>query len=75
MAKSKPTFTRPGFTPDYNAPCPSRRNPCYDCGSTIKGHHTLHCDLTGPRDKRDLPQRKGTQYWTRMIPDGLKERD
>lgn len=37
---------------------------CYDCGSTIKGHHTQSCECTEDTDIRDLPQVEGTQYWT-----------
>lgn len=33
---------------------PNAKEPCYDCGSTIPGHHSDLCDLTGPGDKKDL---------------------
>jgi len=46
---------------------------CYDCGSTIKGHHTPSCDMAGKRDKRDLPEKPGTQWWTREVPAHLIE--
>lgn len=42
---------------------PNRQDPCYDCGSTIPGHHTTICDLHGGQT-RDLPCIPGTQYWT-----------
>lgn len=46
----------------------SPENPCYDCGSTIAGHHTKLCDLAAPDDKMDLPAKPGTQYWTGEVP-------
>lgn len=36
---------------------------CYDCGSTIKGHHTKSCAFPAKGDKRDLPEIPGTQWW------------
>jgi len=42
---------------------------CYDCGSTIPGHHTMSCDLTGPNDIKDLPQLLGTQWWIGPMPE------
>lgn len=38
---------------------------CYDCGSTIKGHHTPLCEMVGKGEKRDLPAVPGTQWWTK----------
>jgi hypothetical protein len=39
-------------------------NPCYDCGSTIPGHHTHNCDLVSPCDKLDLgTQSPNVQWW------------
>lgn len=46
----------------------TRSNPCYDCGSTIRGQHTPSCDLAPKKSKRDLPEKPGTQYWTRERP-------
>lgn len=37
---------------------------CWDCGSSISGHHTPLCALSGPNDVKDLPARPGTQWWT-----------
>lgn len=37
---------------------------CYDCGSTLTGHHTPLCDMAEKGDQKDLPAVKGTQYWT-----------
>lgn len=34
---------------------------CYDCGSSIPGHHTPSCELGGPTDEYDLPEVPGTQ--------------
>lgn len=45
-------------------PTTKRAHSCYDCGSTIKGHHTPSCDMAPARSKRDLPEIPGTQYWT-----------
>lgn len=33
---------------------PNANEPCYDCGSTIPGHHSNLCDLSSPGDKKDL---------------------
>jgi hypothetical protein len=41
---------------------------CWDCGSTIPGHHTPLCDLAEEGDVRDLPQQPGTQWWTGEAP-------
>jgi len=41
----------------------SEKVPCYDCGSTIKGHHTTICEMAWPGDVKDLPCQPGTQYW------------
>jgi hypothetical protein len=41
----------------------SSEEPCYDCGSTITGHHTPSCEFSHPGDKLDLPQRAGSQHW------------
>lgn len=49
-------------------PWPTADDPCYNCGSTIPGHHTFTCDFAGPGDKRDLPQVDGFQYWTKELP-------
>jgi len=45
--------------------------PCYDCGSTIMGHHTRLCDLAEDWAVRDLPSLPNSQYWTGKIPKGL----
>jgi hypothetical protein len=45
--------------------------PCYDCGSTIMGHHTRLCDLAEDWAVRDLPSLLNSQYWTGKIPKGL----
>jgi hypothetical protein len=45
--------------------------PCYDCGSTILGHHTQLCDLAEDWAVRDLPSLPNSQYWTGEIPKGL----
>jgi hypothetical protein len=45
--------------------------PCYDCGSTILGHHTRLCDLAEDWAIRDLPSLLNSQYWTGKIPKGL----
>lgn len=37
---------------------------CWDCGSTIEGHHTQLCEMAGSDDARDLPSQPGTQWWT-----------
>ena len=42
--------------------------PCYDCGSTIEGHHTPSCDLTVEGDILDLPEVPGTQWWDKDAP-------
>lgn len=34
---------------------PQPGHACYDCGSTVPGHHSELCDLTGPGDVKDLP--------------------
>lgn len=49
---------------------PNKSEPCYDCGSTIPGHHTTICDLTGNGDIKDLPRKLGTQYWIGEMPEG-----
>jgi hypothetical protein len=45
--------------------------PCYDCGSTIMGHHTRLCELAEDWAVRDLPSLPNSQYWTGKIPKGL----
>lgn len=45
----------------------SKENPCYDCGSTIDGHHTPSCDLTMAGDILDLPEIEGTQWWDKPV--------
>jgi hypothetical protein len=45
--------------------------PCYDCGSTILGHHTRLCELAEDWAVRDLPSLPRSQYWTGRIPQGL----
>ena len=47
----------------------SKTNPCYDCGSTIAGHHTALCDMAGKDDKMDLPARPNSQHWTGDMPE------
>lgn len=46
--------------------------PCYDCGSTILGHHTRLCELAEDWAIRDLPSLPNSQHWTGEIPKGLK---
>lgn len=41
----------------------NRGGSCYNCGSTIRGHHTLSCTFSSKKDKRDLPEIPGTQWW------------
>ena len=43
---------------------PNEKESCYDCGSTVPGHHTPSCDLAPQGAIKDLPQQPGTQYWT-----------
>ena len=43
---------------------------CYDCGSTIKGHHTPRCEMSGQNDIKDLPEIPGTQWWTETVVNG-----
>ncbi|KKL59558.1 hypothetical protein LCGC14_2214080, partial [marine sediment metagenome] len=43
----------------------SKKEPCWDCGSTIANHHTSLCDMAPKGSIRDLPQEPGTQYWTK----------
>ncbi len=38
--------------------------PCYDCGSTIPGHHTPHCEMAEVDAIRDLEETPNTQYWS-----------
>lgn len=47
---------------------PNKMKPCYDCGSTIKGHHTFLCEFVRKRDRRDLPASPGTQWWNKKPP-------
>lgn len=42
---------------------------CYDCGSTLDGHHTKLCDLAPKNAVRNLPAVKGTHYWNEVIPE------
>ncbi len=44
-------------------------NTCYDCGSTIAGHHTPLCDMAWPGSKMDLPAILGTQWWIGEMPE------
>ena len=46
---------------------------CYDCGSTISGHHTPLCDFTSSDDVLDLPAKDGSQHWTGEVPNGLED--
>ena len=47
---------------------------CYDCGSTISGHHTRLCDLAGPNAIRDLPsKRPDSAHWSGEVPRGLED--
>lgn len=41
---------------------------CWDCGSTIEGHHTALCDMADAGDILDLPAQPGTQWWTGEVP-------
>jgi len=41
---------------------------CYDCGSTLKGHHTFFCEFAAKRHRRDLPSRARTQHWNGQPP-------
>ena len=52
----------------------TRKDACYDCGSTIVGHHTELCDMCceDEGDVRDLPAQEGTQWWTKEVPNHLK---
>ncbi|MGW8179403.1 MAG: hypothetical protein ACWGQW_11685 [bacterium] len=36
---------------------PNEVDSCYDCGSTIPGHHTELCDFADESDIRDLPSK------------------
>lgn len=45
---------------------------CWDCGSTIKGHHTPLCEFAQFGDKLDLPAIPGTQWWTEATFGGNK---
>ena len=40
---------------------------CYDCGSTIEGHHTELCEMAEDNAVRDLPAHPGTQWWTEAV--------
>jgi uncharacterized small protein (DUF1192 family) len=60
------------YDPEGFGDGPEANYPCWDCGSTILGHHTKLCDLAEEWAIRDLPAEPGTQYWTREIPKGLK---
>lgn len=42
---------------------------CYDCGSTIPGHHTPNCEMAGEGDIMDLPRQLGTQWWVGELPE------
>lgn len=42
---------------------------CYDCGSTIQGHHTAMCDLAGVGEKHDLPSKPKSHHWTGEVPE------
>lgn len=48
----------------WNEVLPNAEHPCYDCGSTVIGHHTALCDLAPDDAVLDLPSRPGTQHWT-----------
>ena len=53
----------------------SRKDSCYDCGSTIENHHTKLCDMCCEEegDIRDLPSRhEHTQHWNHVVPEHLK---
>ena len=53
------------MTEEYsNTVWPNENDPCWDCGSTIPGHHTELCDLAPEGAVRDLPAVPGTQYWS-----------
>lgn len=45
---------------------------CWDCGSTIEGHHTRHCEMAEENAIRDLPHTPGTQWWTGEVPEKPK---
>lgn len=47
---------------------PHPGDPCYDCGSTIPGHHTALCDFAPEDAVRDLPSHPDTQHWTGEAP-------
>lgn len=47
---------------------PNKKSPCHDCGSTLPGRHTESCDMALPSDRKDLPQRPGSQHWTKEVP-------
>jgi hypothetical protein len=58
--------------PEDSGERPEDNYPCYDCGSTILGHHTKLCELVEDWAIRDLPNVPGKQWWTGEIPKGLK---
>jgi hypothetical protein len=60
------------YDPEGGGDRPEDNYPCYDCGSTILGHHTKLCDLAEEWAIHDLPAQPGTQYWTGQVPKGLK---
>jgi len=51
--------------PLTNETWPNNRDRCYDCGSTIPGHHTPLCEMAPEGAVRDLPAKPGTQWWDR----------
>ncbi len=53
----------------------AKRFKCYDCGSTLAGHHTSLCEFASPNDARDLPALKGTQWWNEQPPIVVKENE
>lgn len=48
---------------------PNTKEPCYDCGSIIPGHHTTQCDPHFSEGTiRDLPTKPGSQAWLHSVP-------
>lgn len=54
------------------ATTPNATDPCWDCGSTVPGHHTTCCDMADPDEAKDLPctwnGRTGSQRWLLTAP-------
>ena len=67
--KIQQAFDQTGQVPlelrkQVSARWPNAEDSCYDCGSTISGHHTPLCAFADDEtDARDLPAIEGTQWW------------